>query len=88
MKWFGNRRRRHDELICAIKELTQATRWAPYNAHENAPEQIDYTRQLKKLADVSQDVQGAAELLARWLALQLPPEATRDVPIPEDWRDA
>lgn len=69
----------------SLSTLTAAIHQVPYKWYVNAPEPLDYHRELRQLADASKDVQGAAELLARWVVLQLPAEARGDVKVPEDW---
>jgi len=83
---FTGSQKRHEELIQALNNIQVALGVYSYRSFHKIPQPPDYSNELKKLADVSRDVQGAAELLARWLALQLPPEARKDVPLPDDWK--
>lgn len=82
---FHARQRRHKELLKALDEINIALRILPHRIATPSPEQLDYHKELKKIAYTLESVEGAAELLSRWLALQLPPEARSDVPIPKEW---
>ena len=86
--WSTRQRARETEIMRAAMYTIAHSNWNTYfKTHHAIPVTLDpsVNKAITRFAKTSVDMQGMIELAARWLVMQMPPEAIEDMGVPEDW---